>query len=356
MYRLQRLTVRLMPHHIHALETVLLLLAAVIMFTGQASAVIRLADRSLLIMDNTPGVTTQYKVSFTYTTQASIGSVNMLFCIDPIPYLPCDPPPGLDVSNAVLSNQTGETGYTITTQTANHIVLSRTPGVTGSTPSSYTFDNIVNPNYTIHSYAIRLSDYTSMDATGPVVNPGSVLTQLDDGITLETQVPPMMLFCMAHTVQQNCTSTDNGHYKDLGTLSPTDTLIETSQMAVGTNASGGFVITANGTTMEAGTHELDALTEPTVSIPGNNQFGINTVANSVPNLGSDPDGPSNKAVAAPQYSQPNHFMYHDGDVIAEAPNVSLSRRFTVSYIVNSSPKLRAGVYTTTITFIATGRF
>jgi hypothetical protein len=220
----------------------------------------------------------------------------------------------------------------------------------------YTFDNIVNPTYSVHSYAIRLADYASADATGQFVNLGSVVTQINDSITLETQVPPLMLLCLAHQVAMNCSTTDNGHYKDFGEISSTDTLTETSQMAVGTNASAGFVITVNGPTLQAGTHVIDAPNIPTNSIPGNNQFGINVVDNSVPDIGADPDGPSNNAIASHNYDQPNLFMYKDGDVIAEAPNVSLQRRFTVSYIVNASPRLRAGVYTTTLTFIATGRF
>jgi hypothetical protein len=32
------------------------------------------------------------------------------------------------------------------------------------------------------------------------------------------------------------------------------------------------------------------------------------------------------------------------------------KKFTVSYVVNSSDNLKAGVYTTTITYIASGRF
>ena len=32
------------------------------------------------------------------------------------------------------------------------------------------------------------------------------------------------------------------------------------------------------------------------------------------------------------------------------------KKFTVSYILNASPDLRAGVYSTTVTFIASGRF
>jgi hypothetical protein len=291
----------------------------------------------------------------------------LLFCYDPIPserlsaenpvdHHPCVAPVGLDVSNAQLSGQFGVTGYTIASQTTNEIILTRVPGTVAETPSVYTFDNVVNPTDTSQAFAIRLSDYPTTDASGSLINLGSVISQVNDGVVLETQVPPLLVFCVAASVAQNCASTSGGNYNDMGDLAPDQTLEATSQMAAGTNASNGYVITANGPTLEAGTHVIDALPVPTVSAKGNSQFGINLTANTSPQMGADPDGPFANATVMPDYAIPNHFVYNDGDAIASAPNVSLIRRFTVSYIVNSPPDIRAGVYTTTITFICTGRF
>jgi hypothetical protein len=355
MQKLKWYRAALLPHRLVVIQTMLLLLCSFVIFTSQAFAVIRFTDRSLSVYDNNPGVTTNYKVSFTYTTQTTIGSVDMLFCMDPIPTDPCDPPAGLDASHATLTGQSGETGYSISTQASNHLVLSRTPQAVGNTPSVYDFNGIVNPTDTSHSFSIRLSDYASNDASGTLVDLGSVISEITEGIVLETQVPPMLIFCVGQQVSQDCTSS-SGYYSDLGTLDPGNTLKASSQMAAGTNASGGYVITANGTTMEAGTHVINALASPTVSAAGNSQFGINLVANNNPNVGSDPDGNSTNAVVSPGYDVANQFMFHDGDEVAGAPNVSLIRRFTVSYIVNVPPNLRAGVYTTTITYICSGRF
>lgn len=355
MQKLKWLRAAVTPHRLVLAQTVLLLLCSFVIFTSQASAVIRFTNRSLLVSDVTPGAITKYTISLTYTTQTTIGSLDMLFCMDPIPTDPCDPPAGLDVSHATLSNQSGETGYNISTQTTNHLVLGRVPQSVGNTPSVYELSGVVNPTDTSHSFSIRLSDYASSDASGTLVDLGSVISEVTNGIILESQVPPQLIFCVGGQVSQDCTQS-SGYYTDMGTLSPNDTLTAVSQMAAGTNASGGYVITANGTTMEAGTHVINALEAPTVSAPGNSQFGINLVANSTPNIGADPDGAFTNAVVSPGYNVPNEFMYHDGDAIAGAPNVSLIRRFTVSYIVNSPPDLRAGAYTTTITYICSGRF
>ena len=127
-------------------------------------------------------------------------------------------------------------------------------------------------------------------------------------------------------------------------------------MAVGTNASGGFAITVYGTPPAAGTSVIDTPSTPTASQPGTNQFGINLVQNTLPAIGSDPEGVWANAQPTSDYGQPNKYKYTSGDVVASSPNVSLMKKFTVSYIFNSSPTLRAGVYTTTINYIASGQF
>ncbi len=357
MHKLKRLKWGFLPHRVATAETIATYLLCFIVFTAQASAVVRFTDRSLLINNSEPGVVTTYTVTMHYTTLTAIGSVDMLFCTDPIPTDPCNPPAGVNASNAVLSDQTGETGYTISTHTPDHLVLSRvTPAVVGNEESKYVFTGITNPTDMSHSFSIRLSDYASTDASGTLIDLGSVVTEINNSIVLETQIPPMLIFCLAQQVSSNCATTDGGNNSDLGTLDPGQTLKAQSQMAVGTNASQGFAITANGTTMESGTNTIAPISTPSPSVPGTNQFGINLVANTDPLVGKNPDGDSTNAVVTNNYSQPNKYQYKDGDVVAGSPNVSLVRRFTMSYIVNVSPSLPAGVYTTTLTFICSGRF
>lgn len=317
----------------------------------------RLQERSLYMDSTVPGETTFYRLSFRYMTPDPIGSVDMLFCIDPIPHHPCVSPPGLDVSSAALTAQSGETGYSILSQSANHIVLSRLPtAISTSDPSTYTFSNIINPSDTHQAFAIRLRTHASTNATGPQVDFGSIRGQVTESIVIETQVPPMLIFCAARQVSEDCTSTDDTYYADMGELSADDTLTAQSQMAVGTNATAGFVITANGAPLSAGTSVINSLSSLAESQQGVNQFGINLVANSAPLVGGDPEGPWANANPTAEYSVPNNFKFVPGEVVAESPNVSLMRKFTVSYIVNSQDDIRPGVYTTTITYIASGRF
>ena len=337
-------------------EEFLALFLVAVVFVSPVAAATRFQDRGLIMQNASPGATTSYTLKFSYVTPAAVGSVDMLFCDDPIPYNPCVAPAGLDVSGAVLSSQSGETNFTIGTVTSNHIVLTRPPSPIFSNASTYKFDNIVNPTTTNKAFSIRLRSHATTDATGPQINFGSVRGQVTTDITLETQVPPMLIFCVAGEVEDNCEDTSGINYSDMGQLSAQSTLQAQSQMAVGTNASGGFAITANGDPLSAGTNVIDAPTVPTVSQPGTNQFGINLVANNAPSVGSDPEGTWQNAIPSPGYGVPNQFKYVPGDVVAFSPDVSLMKKFTVSYIVNSSENLRAGVYTTTITYIASGRF
>lgn len=338
-------------------EEMLALILAVFIFALPAGATTRLTDRTLMMQSNEPGATTNYTISFNYMTPSPIGSIDLLFCENPIPDEPCVMPSGLNIAGATLSNQTGETGYSISTHTANHIVLSRLPSpVATGTAASYTLSNIVNPTDQSKAFSIRLRTHAAVTTNGAHVDFGSVRGQVGSGVTIETQVPPMLIFCMAEEVSENCTTTNDNYYKDMGELTTDQTLVARSQMAVGTNASGGFAITVYGAPPTAGTNVIDAPSVPTASQPGTNQFGINLVQNTMPAIGDDPEGVWANAQPTSGYGQPNMYKYASGDIVAESPNVSLMKKFTVSYILNSSPGLRAGVYTTTINYIASGRF
>lgn len=338
-------------------EELIALLLVLFVIAAPAGATTRFENRSLFMQSVTPGATTSYKVSLDYMTLESVGSLDLQFCISPIPQDPCVPPTGLDVSGATLAQQTGEVGFSISQASQSRIVISRSAQMIAgvSSKSSYVFENIVNPT-DLQSFSIRMTSHVSSDATGPHIDFGSVKGQVGDGITLMTQVPPMLIFCAAQEVQDNCSGTNENYFTDMGTLSAEETLTAQSQFAVGTNASGGFAVTVSGSPLAAGTNVIDGVASPAESMTGSNQFGINLVANDELGIGLDPEGVWANALPSPDYEQPNKFKYIDGDVIAFSPNVSLMKKFTVSYVVNVNPSLRAGVYTTTINYIASGRF
>lgn len=343
------------PHMV--LEGALVCALLVLFVAPSVLAAMRLQDRSLYMNSDEPGAQTFYRLSFRYMSPVPVGSVELLFCNDPIPYHPCVIPTNMDVSGAELSEQTGETGFTIAQKTTNRLLLTRTSSQpVDNSRSAYIFDNIINPTTSEEAFAIRIKTFASSDGTGDQVDFGSVRGQVAEGIVIETQVPPMLIFCLAEQVEYNCTSTNEKYYSDMGQLSPEATLTAQSEMAVGTNASAGFAIIAVGAPLSAGTNVIESLDKPTPSQPGENQFGLNLVENDQPVVGSSPEGDWANAVVTERYALPNRYTFTSGDLVATSPNVSLMKKFTVSYIVNSHKDLRAGIYTTTINFIASGRF
>lgn len=339
-------------------EEALALFIAFLFIVPLAAVPMRFSERSLYMKSTQPSVVTDYTISFTYMTTEAVGSVDMLFCIDPIPYMPCQVPPGLDTSNAILTNQTGETGFVIQSKTANHIILSRQPTIISGNgqQASYTLSGIKNPDSSSKSFSIRLKSLASTDGTGEQIDFGSVKGQAANSVTLETQVPPMLIFCAAEEVEYNCSSTNGNYFSDLGQLSTDKPLTTQSQMAVGTNASAGFVIFATGTAPAAATNVIDSPNSPTESRPGTNQFGFNLVRNEELGIGANPEGDWANAVPSTGYSQADKYMYVPGDVVAYSQDVSLMKKFTITYMLNASPNLRAGMYSTTINYIASGRF
>jgi hypothetical protein len=339
-------------------EEFIALLLVVFVLVAPAGAQERFANRSLFMNSVTPGATTSWVVSLDYATQEAVGSLDMYFCESPIPYDPCVKPAGLDITSAILAEQLGETGFSITNHTDKRITLSRTSTMTASpgVKAKYTFNNIVNPTDTSKAFSIRMTSHVANDATGPHINFGSVRGQVGDGISIETQVPPMLIFCIAEMVNDNCQGTNENYFTDMGGLSSEDTLTAQSQFAVGTNASAGFAVTVSGGPLTAGTNVIDGIELPSASQAGRNQFGINLVENDELGVGHDPEGTWLNAVPSSDYAQPNVFKYAQGDVIAYSPNVSLIKKFTVSYVVNVSQSLPPGVYTTTINYVASGRF
>jgi hypothetical protein len=83
-------------------------------------------------------------------------------------------------------------------------------------------------------------------------------------------------------------------------------------------------------------------------VPGTEQFGINLVENTVPNVGTNPFGGIGKV--SDQYNTANKYAYSDGATVAYAPSFSYQTDFTTSVIINISPQTPAGTYETLLTY------
>lgn len=340
--------------------SLILFLALVLCSAAVITPVLTLAapldSRSLRLENIDPGAVTTHTFTFTHgTTGTPVGSVMFEYCTSPLMQITCVTPSGMDATSATLSNQTGEIGYSVLSTQANQIILTRNPAaLPTSNPSSYTFENVSNPTGQFQTFYVRITTYENIDATGTAIDFSAVANATVGKIFISSKVPPYLKFCVGISLSDDCSSADES-VVDLGTLSPTEASSGESQMIAATNAEFGVAIAVYGTTMTSGNNTIPALALPTLSAPGNAQFGMNLRDNSDPNVGQEPTG---AGIANPtaQYNIPNRYVFDSGSVVATSPNVTDTRKFTSSYIVNISPSQPPGVYTSTLTYICTATF
>lgn len=142
---------------------------------------------------------------------------------------------------------------------------------------------------------------------------------------------------------------DGGTY-DLGILDYDETNSVMASFSVRNYLSTGYIITINGEspTLSDGGHTLAPLTSPTNATPGTEQFGINLVDNSIPDVGSNPvqipDNTYSFGTAIVGYDTPNFFQFVDGATIAMSPKSSGQTNYFLSIIANIARETPAGQY------------
>lgn len=217
-------------------------------------------------------------------------------------------------------------------------------------PRVYT---MTSENYQINSDSINIggveqnsASYRSQDTIGEGASgeAQSGSYKINSGWQATWDYPPGFSFAI------------NDNDAALGTLSTTAAATDTTTFSVSTNAAAGYVVSISGNTLTSvtGPDNIDALASPAASSPGSEQFGINLVDNSSPDVGANPSGGS--GTAATDYDTANNFKFVSGDTIAQNNIYSPNTTFTISYVGNMSNITVAGNYAATLTLIATGKF
>jgi len=346
------------PHHIVSLTlgTLLLLSAAGVFMSFGTARGAQLQSRELRLSTSEAGARSRYHLLVVAQSSTTIGSIRVQFCANtPLIGDVCVAPLGLDVRDVNITSQSGMMGFSVhPSTTANVLKLSRTPsaGVPGN--AIYEFDNVLNPS-SAGSYYARVETYASTDTTGPNIDYGGLSFSIQSGLSVHLTVPPFLIFCVGNTIQPYDCKTASGSYADFGELSSTHTSIGQTKLLVCTNAELGYTIRVQGTTMLSGINAITALGSSDVSRPGQSQFGMNIRANSTPSIGQDPQGPGSGTPTG-SYGTPNQFKFVSGDILASSSTTENYRMYTISYIVNVDKKQPAGIYVTTLTYIALSSF
>ena len=313
--------------------------------------------RSIEIDNNQAAATgVLYNTSFFNVTATTLGSIEIEFCSNsPLQNDVCDAPAGFDISHATINSQSGQTGFTVSTNsTANDLILTRPPAADGIGMTNYVLGNVTNPG-TGGALFARIITYPTSDASGAPTDFGGIAISIVGTVGLTTEVPPYLTFCLGESITGTDCTTATDPFTDLGDLSSSVASAAQDQMVVATNAQNGYTLAVSGPTMASGNNTINAMAALAPSLPGTSQFGMNLRANTAPLIGQDPSGSGTATVTA-NYDQPNRFFFQSGDIIATSTTSDAYRKFTASYIVNIPKDQPGGVYSTTLTYVALANF
>ncbi len=152
----------------------------------------------------------------------------------------------------------------------------------------------------------------------------------------------------------------------LGDLNTASTSTGTSTFWVRTYLSSSYTVqTMSPPLTSEGGAVINAKSTLGAPIVGTEEFGINLVDNSSPDIGANslnvPDGTFADGTVATGYGTPNQFKYGQGDIIARAAatigNQAVGRTdYTISYIANINSITEAGTYTMVHNIVAVATY
>lgn len=153
-----------------------------------------------------------------------------------------------------------------------------------------------------------------------------------------------------------------GQNIDLGFLDTEEVTTAQGQFYVRAWQAGGYTVRteAQPPTNVSNNHQFATPSDPTGSQVGTEQFGINLVVNTDPEVGEEliqqPDDTFAFGEVAPDYAQVNSFLHNPGDVIAFSEESTSVTVFTISYIFNISNVTPSGQYDFEHALVATGSY
>ncbi len=273
----------------------------------------------------------------------------------------CTTPTGFtSASSTLVAQPTGlgaTTSWTVDTASTGSLRITHATNVTNPSGAvNIQWGSVTNPTAQNTTFYLRVTTYSD-SAWTTAVDSGTVAVSTAQQITVTADVSESLTFCTGTSgITTSSCAAATGSSVSLGALSASAVSSGTSQIGVGTNASSGYVVTINGTTLTcsacSGSPTISALATQTTSQTGVEQFGVNLRDNATPNVGTDPQG-SGSGTPTANYNTVDQFRFVTADSIASYTAGDLFRLYTVSYIANITTATEAGTYTSTMTYIAT---
>jgi hypothetical protein len=148
---------------------------------------------------------------------------------------------------------------------------------------------------------------------------------------------------------------------NLGNLSTNTTATANSSFSVATYLAHGYQVINASPPPASGSYTMNALSTPTASSAGSEQFGMNLEANTSPTtFGANPSYIPNSSfsygIVDSSYDTPNLYTYANGGTIALSTKSTSYTDYTISYIFNISHVTPAGNYNFNHVLVATSTY
>lgn len=168
----------------------------------------------------------------------------------------------------------------------------------------------------------------------------------DDQVVATATVQPTLTFAISdNTIEFGNLSSGDDTFADNSGGNSTE--VEAHTLSASTNAASGYSITLNGATLTDGAKTISAIgSSNTATSVGSEQFGVRFTASG-----------GSGAVSAPYAA--SGFAFDTAafpDEIAASTISTATTTYSARYIANIASNTEAGSYTTTLTYIGTGRF
>jgi len=349
------------------------LMASMMVPVGSQAATGQLSPRSATL-NKVAGGSTNVTATFKFTPSSansgsSVKSIKFEMCDSPVETTTCTAPDGTaTMAAATSSSQSG----------TDMVNAYGSPAYTGATAVTFTngSGNVFNSGDGIETFAVggitiptavnkefyfRITTYNSNATFNGTteVDYGGIAVSTSDTVVVSGTMPESLVFCVGTSWSTSCNDITNATV-NLGTFSPVASNTGTSVMDASTNASSGYVITVNGTTMTSGGNTINAMgdqsanvstcgTTSCTSTTGSSQFGVNVTKTSGTGSGAAFGGYDSVGTGG-------KYRFFTGDTVASAAGPTNSNLFTSNYVVNVPGSQAAGLYSTTLTYICTATF
>lgn len=337
---------------------------------------------------------TSYEVTFNPSSVGgtTVKSLVVDFCSNsPIIGDSCTAPAGFTVGTPSVTTGTGFTGSwtAASLNSGRTLTLTKAAGdnFISSTQVLFTLTTATNPSALGTFYARILTfpndttsndatDYTDANiATNVPTDTGGIALSTAAQINVTSKVQERITFCVYTTGAGNDCSGKSGTAVALGdtngVLDPAGAYVDiNAKYSITTNATGDAIIRMKGPTLTSGANTIASTNTGATSTPGSPQFGVCTFQSA--GSGMLPNAPYNNGACTgttqsagtgtPGGDNGASFAFETantgstyGDDIAHKPAGAFSTG-TLAFLGNISNTTPAGIYTTALTFIATGTY